>query len=334
MNHDISTLFGVDIAAQSATVARKQAGHEVSVPLQVAQTDAAIEQFIIHMTKLGEPEETLVVLEATGTYWMRLALALHEAGFVVSVINPLQARRFAQMHLRRAKTDAIDAQLLAELAAMLQPAAWTPPPAIYDELQQRLAQRDALSETLGSERNRRHALLQRPNVVASVRERLEAHIAFLQTQLAAIDREIEAILQNNHAWQDSLVRLRSIPGIGPLTASWILTATLNFAYCDTPEQAVSYAGLAPHARDSGASIRGRRSVGGGGHARLRRALYMAAVSAVRFNPIIRSFYQRLLARGKPPKVALCAAARKLFCIAWAVVTKERMFDPNFATQPT
>lgn len=324
---------GIDIAAQQGTAVWQAASGE-RVSLDIEQSEAGIAQGIARLRELGAPEETLVVMEASGTYWMRLALALYQAGFVVSVINPLQARHFARMHLRRAKTDALDAQLLADLAVTLEPAPWTPPPAIYDELQQRLVQRDALSEMVGSERNRLHALRQRPYIVAPVRDRLEAHIAFLQDQIATIDREIEAALQDHHAWQASVVRLRSIPGIGPLTASWILTATLNFASCDTPEQVVSYAGLAPHPRDSGTSLRGHRSVGGGGHARLRRALYMAAVSAVRFNPVIRTFYQRLIARGKPPKVALCAAARKLFCIAWAVVTKERLFDPHFAAPST
>jgi len=111
-----------------------------------------------------------------------------------------------------------------------------------------------------------------------------------------------------------------------------MTATLNFSLCQTPEQATSYAGLAPHPRQSGTSLKSYRSLGHGGHARLRSALYMAALPASRYNPIIRDFYRRLVARGKPKKVALCAAARKLLHMAWAMVTKRRDFEPSLRSR--
>jgi hypothetical protein len=124
-------------------------------------------------------------MEATGTYWMRLAYTLHEAGFVVSVVNPVQAHRLAQAQLRRAKTDAIDARLLMELGFKLEPTPWTPPPPLYDALYQRLRQRDAFLEMRTQERNRLHALRQWPDAQRAVVERYQAHLAFLTEQIDA-----------------------------------------------------------------------------------------------------------------------------------------------------
>jgi transposase len=166
-----------------------------------------------------------------------------------------------------------------------------------------------------------------------VREALEAHIACLKTQLRQVEREIILTLRDE-AIADSARRLQSIPGIGEFTTAWLLTSTLNFQFSETPEQVVSYAGLAPYERRSGTSLNSHASIGGGGNHRLRTAIYMAAVSAVRWNPIIRAFHRRLRERGKPAKVAMCAAARKLLTIAWAIVTKQRMYDPDFDRKAT
>jgi transposase len=121
--------------------------------------------------------------------------------------------------------------------------------------------------------------------------------------------------------------LQGIPGIGPTTAAWLLVATLNFELCATA--AVAYAGLNPLLRESGTSVRGRLAVGQGGHGRLRKALYLATLSAARHDPLIKQFYDRLRTAGKPSKVARCAAARRLLTIAWAVVKKRQHFDPHY-----
>jgi transposase len=271
-------------------------------------------------------------MEATGSYWISLATALVEAGFAVSVINPKQAHDFANALLKRAKTDAIDAQTLAQLAAMLQPAPWTPPPAIYEELQQRLAQRAALIDLRQQVRNQRHALTQKPYVVATVRERLDTLIATFTAQIAELEREIAMALQQDEAWAAAAARLQTITGIGLLSTAWLLVATLNFTLCPTPEALTAYAGLVPYQRESGRSVRKRPCIGHTGHAQLRTALYLAALSAAQHNPIIKPFYARLRAQGKAKKVAGCAAARKLLHIAWAVATKGQSFDPSYQDQ--
>lgn len=324
---------GIDVSATQCHVAWGYTTDEVQKTRIINQTPAGIARLIKQLHH-AEPEAAtiLVVMEATGTYWMRLALALHEAGFSVSVINPAQAHHFGRAQLHYAKTDPIDAQLLMHLAAVLQPALWTPPPAVYYALQQSLRQRDDVIAIRTQEKNRWHALRHQPTITAPVAARLRDHITFLDHQIAELDREIVDLLKADPAWAQAAQRLQTIPGVGVITTAWILTATLNFSLCETPEQATAYAGLAPHPRQSGTSLKSHRSLGFGGHSRLRSALYMAALPASRYNPIIREFYICLVTRGKPKKVALCAAARKLLHMAWALVTRQRNFDPNFGRE--
>jgi transposase len=322
---------GVDIAAKTFTAAWMEAGGAPGRPVVLDQTPQGFATLQKRLRGADQAaSEVLVVLEATGSYWVTLATTLAQAGFAVAVINPDQAHHFAKALLKRAKTDAIDARTLAQLAARLQPAPWTPPPPIYTELQQRLAQRDALVAMRQQGRNQLHALLQVPVVIASVRERLEALIALLDAQIRAVERELAEAVHGDAAWEAAAERLMGITGIGLLTAVCLLVSTVNFTLCDTPEAATAYAGLAPNPHTSGTSVRGRERIGHGGNARLRTALYLASLSATRHNPIIRAFYERLRAAGKPKKVARCAAARKLLHIAWAVSRKGVRFDPSYA----
>jgi len=328
---DYRLFVGVDIAATSATVAWQGAGAAPGRPYTIDQTPQGFAALQRRLLATGQaPAEVLVVMEATGSYWLSLATALADAGFAVSVINAAQAHHFAKALLKRAKTDAIDARTLAQLAALLQPARWTPPPAIHEELRQRLAQRDALIAVRQQTQNQLHALIQGPLVIASVRARMEALLAMLASQVAEVEAELAAVVEQDTAWTDAIKRLQGIPGVGLLTAAWIVVSTLNFTLCATAEQATAYAGLAPMPRESGSSVRGRATIGRGGHGRLRTALYMATLSAAQHNPVIAPFYRRLREAGKPPKVARCAAARKLLHLAWAVGQPGVQFDPAHA----
>lgn len=328
------TLFvGIDVAAKTLTAAFTDGTHPPARSLTYDQTAAGYRALQEQLQATGHtPQTTLVVMEATGTYWVTLAGTFVQAGYQVSVINAAQAHAFAKALLKRAKTDAIDAQTLALLAAKLQPEPWSPPPAVHTELQQRLIQRDALVTIRTELRNQHHALIQQPVVVASVRIRLEALIAHLDSEIVAVEQEIRVALTQDEQWAQAARRLQTITGIGMLTTAWILVATVNFTLCECAEQASAYAGLAPNPYQSGTSVRGRTSIGRGGNARLRRVLYLATLSAARYNPTIKAFYQRLREKGKPPKVARCAAARKLLHIAWAVVTKDQDYDPRFGLQ--
>ena len=161
---------------------------------------------------------------------------------------------------------------------------------------------------------------------------MEALLATLEEQITGVEREIPQVLQQEAQWAKAAQLLDTIPGIGLLTAAWLLVTTLNFTVCATAELAAAYAGLAPNPRESGTSVRGRATIGHEGNRRLRTALYLASLSAAQHNPLIHAFSSRLRLAGKPKKVARCAAARKLLHLAWAVVRTGRPFDPHYAHQ--
>jgi transposase len=315
---------GVDIAAASFAACWTRGEPPIERAHTFAQTPDGFSAFQTALLATGiAPAQTLLVLEATGSYWITLAATLHQAGYAVSVVNPAHTQAFARSLPRRAKTDALDAQVLAQFAAERQPARWTPPEQVYHELRQRLLVRDGLLAMRQQARNQRHALLQWPVHIASALDHLDALIADLDTRAATLEDELATVLRDG-AWAESAALLSTITGIGLVTSAWLLVATLNFSACASAEQAAAYAGLVPLAHESGTSVRRRAAIGHGGHARLRTALYLATLTAARFNPLIRAQYQRLRAAGKPAKVARCAAARKLLHLAYAVVTKKRV----------
>jgi len=322
---------GVDIAAKTATVATQRPGTKTGRSLTIEQTPEGYTSLLQQLQATGSvPSQVLVVMEATGSYWISLATRLVHAGFAVSVINPAQAHHFAKALLKRAKTDAIDAQTLAQLAMVLQPEPWTPPPQIYYALQQRLAQRDDLLNLRQQVRNQLHALVQHPEVIPEVRARMDRLLTTFEAQLVEVEREIAVALTQDSAWAAAATRLQSIKGVGWGTAAWTLVTTLNFTSCDTVDSLTAYAGLAPMPRQSGSSVWYRPAMGHTGNSRLRTAFYMATLSAAQHNPIIKAFYARLREAGKPEKVARCASARKLLHITWAVVKKDQRFDPHYA----
>jgi transposase len=325
---------GIDVSAATVTVSWMAACDRPTRSVTIPQTADGYHQLQTQLLATGVPAPAiLIVLEATGSYWITLATTLAQAQFAVAVINPAQAHDFANALLKRAKTDALDAQMLAELGARLQPEPWMPPPDVYVELQQRLMQREALIQIRTQVRNQRHALSRQPRIIAEVQQRMDRLLDTLNDQIAEIEGELAAALRQDESWSVAAERLQTITGVGMVTASWILVTTLNFTLCPTAEAAASHAGLAPYVRSSGSSVRGRAQIGQAGNRHLRRALYLASFSATRYNPIIKTFYERLRAAGKPPKVARCAAARKLLHIAWAVVTKEQDFNPHHCVRP-
>lgn len=216
---------GIDIAATTFTAVPTTDGppHERARTFaQTPQGFAALHDQLRATTVA--PAQTLIVVEATGSYWVALAVYLHEAGYVVSVVNPAHAHYFAQSLPRRAKTDLLDAPVLAQFAAERKPAPWTPPPQVYHELRQRLLARDGLLEMRQQARNQLHALLQWPVVIASVRQQLDSLIVDLDSRLAELEAEIAQVLEDG-AWAESASLLLSITGIGLITTAWLLVGT-------------------------------------------------------------------------------------------------------------
>jgi transposase len=333
---------GVDIAAATATVAWQRPQQKANKPITLEQTPEGFSSLHQRLLSTGaKPEQILVVMEATGIYWLAFATYFARQGYAISVVNPSQAHHFAKALLKRAKTDAIDAQTLTQLAALLQPNLWMPPPSIYEELEQRLSQRESLLLMRGQLRNQLHALTHNPVVVTPVRQRMEALDQTLTAQIVEIEAELVALVHAEdeqaaadvikdataeQAWAKNIARLQTIPGIGLLTAMWIIVTTMNFTLCASAEQAAAYAGLVPMPRESGTSVYKRPCIGHTGNGRLRTALYLATLSAARYNPVIQPFYERLRLAGKPMKVARCAAARKLLLLAYALVRNQKDFD--------
>jgi transposase len=269
--------------------------------------------------RLAALEPALIVLEATGGLEVRLAAALAAAGLPVAVVNPRQVRAFARATGRLAKTDRLDAEAIARFAEAVRP----PVRPLPDEASRRLgalvARRRQLLEMLTAERNRRQA------ADPALHERIDAHLRWLEEALAEIERELDGAVRGSAAWRAKEDLLRSVPGVGPVSARTLL-AELPELGSLTRRQAAALVGVAPFNRDSG-RMRGKRAIWGG-RARLRACLYMAAVAAARgSNPVIAGFYKRLRLAGKPAKLALTACMRKL------VVTLNAMLRTGAAWKP-
>lgn len=238
---------GVDIAAATFTASRLRPEAKPDKSQNYTQTLKSFTKLAQDLLQTGvAPAQILVVLEATGNYWISLAVFLHQANFVVSVINPQRSHNYAKSLMLRPKNDQLDAQTLAKFAQTHKPAAWTPPPQIYHELQQRLNQREALTDLRQQVRNQLHALKQCPVIVPEVQTRMEELISTLDQQIEAVESEISQVVKTDKAWGDSIALLNTIPGIGLLTACWLVTLSLNFSSCERAESLVMYAGLAPH----------------------------------------------------------------------------------------
>jgi len=264
----------------------------------------------------------LVVLEATGGLEHPAAAALSACGLAVCVVNPRQTRDFAKAMGRLAKTDTIDAEGLALFAQRVRPEARPLPDAEARAFEALLRRRRQLLEMRAAEQNRL-------GLASDRRERhsLQAHINWLSKQLGRLDEELALAVQSSAVWRAKDELLQSIKGVGPVVSRTLLAALPELGTLGR-QQIAALAGLAPVADDSG-QHKGRRSIKGG-RADVRCALYMAALSASRFNPALRAFRQRLAAAGKAVRVCLVAVARKLLVIANAVLRDRRPFDPALA----
>lgn len=294
---------GIDISKKVMDIAVRPTGELFSLD----NNKSGINELVKRLLKL---KPALVLLEATGGLELPVAIGLVEAGLPTSVINPRQVRDFAKSTGKLAKTDSLDAKVIAHFADAVRPEIRPLKDPQTQELSDLITRRNQLVEMLVSEKNRLSC-----TVKASAKS-LRDHIKWLEKRVKEIDSQIGRMMQNNAQWKKKNVILRSTPGVGPLLSAALLGYLPELGTIDRKEIAV-LAGLAPFNRDSGGK-RGKRSIWGG-RRRVRKILYMATLTATRCNPVIKDFYQRLTNAGKGHKVAITACMRKLLVILNSMV---------------
>jgi len=327
-------ILGIDVSKSTIDVALLK--DEFAKPRhKVFSNDGAgHHQLVAWLREQGAPPETAPVqaclvqacLEATGTYGEAVALALFEVGHRVSVVNPAQVRDFGKSELKRTKTDKADAQVIARFCQSHRPAPWSPPAPELRALQGLVRRVETLEEMKQMEENRRGS----GGVCAVVRASLDEHILYLQGQIEKTRRQIEEHIDQNPGLRSQAKLLESIPGIGAVTAAVILAEVGEMEHFKSARQVAAFAGLVPKIRESGSSVRGKPRLSKVGSPRLRKCLYFPAMTALRFNPLIKALGLRLSAQGKPKMLILGAAMRKLLHLAYGVLKSGKPFDANFA----
>lgn len=305
---------GIDVAKATLDVAVRPSGERWTC----ANDQAALPALVARLRALAP---ALVVLEATGGFELAAVAALAAAGLPVVVANPRQVRDFVRATGQLAKTDAIDAQVLALFAERVRPAPRPLPDEAAQALDAVLTRRRQLLEMLVAEKNRLGFAR------APVRKGIQQHIRWLEHQLGDVDAELSRLIEQSPVWRAKDNLLQSVPGIGPVVSRTLLGELPELGRLSRKEIA-ALVGVAPLARDSG-TLRGKRLIWGG-RAPVRATLYMGALVATRWNPVIRAFYQRLRAAGKPAKVALVACMRKLLTILNAMVRSNTTWNAQIA----
>ena len=299
---DLEVFVGIDVSRDRLDIHILPEGESRSVSYDETGLNAVV--------ALLRERPCLVVLEATGGLQARAAVMLAAAGLLVAVVNPRQVRDFAKATGRLAKTDALDAMAIAHFAQAVRPEPRPLADAERQELIDLVARRRQLVEMRAAEKMRRSRMAQ------ALRKRLDEHIAWLTSAIDDLDLEIGTTLRQSRVWRVEDDLLAKVPGLGPVTRATLLAKLPELGKLGR-RQIAALVGLAPFNHDSGTQ-RGRRAIRGG-RADVRTVLYMATVSAIRCNPIIKTFYQRLRSAGKAPKVAITACMRKLLTTLNAIM---------------
>ena len=307
---------GIDVSKDRLDVAVRPSGEHWSEPNGPTIADAFVK-------RLRALSPTLIVVEATGGLEAVLVATLAQAKLPVAVVNPKRIRDFARASGQLAKTDSLDADVMAHFGEAIRPPVRPLPSADSERLAALVTRRRQVLDILTSERNRQRT------VAGELRERIAKHLAWLEAEVADLDQELRQAIDQNPAWQALDEVLQSTPSIGPVTSLTLIADLPELGQVDG-QAIAALVGVAPMNRDSGQK-RGKRRTQGG-RARVRSVLYMAALSASRFNPVIRAFYERLLKRGKEPKVALVACMRKLLVILNAMVKTKQPWRETTKTE--
>jgi transposase len=317
----MSGYLGIDVAKAELVVAREGLADTMTYP-----NTAAGQQALVRALRAA-PATELIVVEATGGYERGIVAALGSAGLPVVVVNPRQVRDFAKATGQLAKTDALDAHILAAFGARVQPERRALPTEAQDELRDFLARQQQVQQMLVAEKTRLLQALGR-KARQPLRRKITKHIDFLERELRMLDADLDDLLRDSPLWREQDDLLQSVPGIGPQTARTLLGLLPELGHV-TGREVGKLVGLAPLNRESG-TLRGRRHIGGG-RPRIRAVLFMATLAAIRHNAVVRGWYERLLAAHKPKKVAIVACMRKLLVVLNAMLRTHTRWQ---ASQPT
>jgi transposase len=308
----IPIFVGIDVSKERLDVAMRPSGERYWVTNDKAGIEVLIQ-------RLREIQPSLIVLEATGGFEHSVTRALTSAELPVVVVNPRQVRDFAKATGQLAKTDSIDAMVLARFAEAVRPAVRALPDEVTLELRALIARRRQITEMIVAERNRLSGASK------SVRKRIDAHIRWLEAELERADKDLDQSIRQSPIWQENQDLLQSVPGIGPVISRTLIAQLPELGELNR-KQIAALVGIAPLNRDSG-TLRGRRTIWGA-RASVRAVLYMAALVASRRNAVIRTFYKRLRNTGKAPKVALVACMRKLLTILNSMIKHKTCWNEN------
>ena len=316
MSSSVSGFIGIDVSKDELVVAREGEAQRKSFP----NTEHGHAQLAREL--VGSPAE-LIVVEATGGYERRLVTELGSRGLPVVVVNPRQVRDFAKATGQLAKTDKIDAGMLADFGARVKPELKPLESEEQQELRDFLVRYEQLTQMLIAEKSR---LLQAQGSSRHVlRKKIKTHISFLERELSLLDSDLDDTLKKSSIWKEKDNVLQSTPGVGKQTSRTLLALAPELGTVSAGEIA-KLIGVAPFNRDSG-RFRGKRQTGGG-RSRVRAVLYMSALVATRWNPVIKAHYQKLLKAGKTKKVALVACMRKLLVILNAMIKTKTPWQPQ------
>lgn len=285
-------------------------------------------EVLLKFVKHYDPTDTQLVMESTGIYHLRLAMAAIERGYRVSIVNPLIIKRYAEMKMRRVKTDRADAKLIAEFGYEQQPPLFKPASKERSQLMQILKGLEDLYQSKAQMSNRLEAYDHGLGIAPVIRESITSVIEAIDKQIDKLTDELDNHIGKFYPKENA--KITSITGVGKKTSSTILAFYGCFENFENSKRVISYAGINPHPRQSGKSVNKGSSISKRGHSLIRKTLYMCSLSLVRCNPEYKEYYEKLLSRGKAKKQALIAVSCKLLRQLFAIIKYNREWEPYYS----
>lgn len=322
---DFKYVVGIDVAKDSLAFSLFDGNNHIVS--EIEYTKSKITKTLIKPFQ-DKREDVLFICESTGIYHLRLVMQLHNLGFYVSVVNPFAIKKYAEMKMMRAKTDAVDAKLIAAYGAYEKEVdLFEPKSEVVIAIDNLLKVIDDLRFQKTMVSNQHHAIRHQVQSSTKAVASYKRHIVFIEKELTQLEQELESLIIAN--FEEEYRLLRTIPGIGLMSSGVILGIYNAFKTFDNAKQACAFAGICPSPHQSGTSVKGSGTISKRGNAFARKTFYMASLSAIQYNPFAKAQYERLVANGKSKKQALIAAANKILRQAFGVLKNGKAFDRNY-----